>query len=374
MISAPLRAPAIRLGAALMLCGSLALSGCGGSEEAPASFPPPDYSYLPKLRMNVATLTVVDHVQQAGPEPGDIAQTAPVPPDQALQRLAQDRLVAAGNSGSAVFTIDRASIVQGSTGALDGHLAVHLDIITANGGHAGYAEAHVSRQLVPGDPDAAGGTRRQLYDLDRQMMQDMNVELEFQVRRSLRDWLVDAGGAPLAGSVEQQSLPPPGSPGYPAPAGTSYPGAPVGTSYPGAPAGTSYPGAPAGTSYPGAPVGMSYPGAPVGTSYPGAPVGTTPIGAVPVQSNGPVVLAPPGSALPPPVPPATATVPPDGTAPAMSAPDPVFPDGAPSGNSLAPAPAMPRSPPPSFLQAPPSTAPTPYPAPYPAQGATPPGY
>ena len=229
MISAPLRAPAIRLGAALMLCGSLALSGCGGSEEAPASFPPPDYSYLPKLRMNVATLTVVDHVQQAGPEPGDIAQTAPVPPDQALQRLAQDRLVAAGNSGSAVFTIDRASIVQGSTGALDGHLAVHLDIITANGGHAGYAEAHVSRQLVPGDPDAAGGTRRQLYDLDRQMMQDMNVELEFQVRRSLRDWLVDAGGAPLAGSVEQQSLPPPGSPGYPAPAGTSYPGAPAGT-------------------------------------------------------------------------------------------------------------------------------------------------
>ncbi|WP_428374783.1 hypothetical protein [Lichenicoccus sp.] len=312
----------------LVLCGCLALAACGGSEDtADATFPPADYSYLSKLRLNVGTLSIVDHVQDGGAGPGDIGQTAPVPPDQALQRMAQDRLVAAGNSGSAVFTIDRAAIIEEPGGTLDGRMAVHLDIVTTNGGHAGYAEAHVSRQLVPGDPDAAAGTRRQLYDLNRQMMQDMNVELEFQLRRSLRDWLVDAGGAPLAGSVEQQNLSPPGNPGYAA--------------------------------------------GPPGS----APVGTTPVGAVPVgpgpdttgaPSGGPLMLAPPGGEAPPAAP-APAPVEAPSQDPAAAAnPDPVFPDGAPPGDAATPAPAPQRSAPPSYLQAPAGVSPTP--------GATPPGY
>nr|WP_321985626.1 hypothetical protein [uncultured Lichenicoccus sp.] len=329
--SAARRRPAAAWRRALLLGGCLALASCGRSEDGATTFPPPDYSYLSKLRLNVGTLSVVDHVQDAGPVPGDIGQTAPVPPDQSLQRMAQDRLVAAGNSGSAVFTIDRASITEDPGGALDGRLAVHLDIVTANGGHAGYAEAHVSRQLVPGDPDASSGKRRELYDLNRQMMQDMNVELEYQVRHSLRDWLVDAGGAPLAGSVEQQSLSPPGTPGYVA----GLPGAPPGS-------------------------------APLGST----PVGTTPVGAVPVTPapgpGGPVVLAPPGGEAPP-----APMIPPLQAPPqsAVAAPDPVFPDGAPqgepsSGDAAAPPPQ--RSPQPGYLQPPP--------APYAAPAANPPGY
>jgi hypothetical protein len=196
--------------AAIATC--LLLAACGGREQPAPSFAPLDFSYLPKLRLNVATMTVEDHAAQ-GAGQNDLGPTAPVPPDQALQHMARDRLVAAGNSGSGVFTIDQASITGTGGGALDGHIAVHLDILTANGGHAGYAEAHVSRQFVPGTAAPDDGTRAELDDLTRQMMQDMNVELEYQVRRSLREWLVDASGAPVAGSVEQQTLAPPGASG-----------------------------------------------------------------------------------------------------------------------------------------------------------------
>ena len=41
------------------------------------------------------------------------------------------------------------------------------------------------------------------------MMVVMNVELEFQVRRSLRDWLQDPTAAPPPAPVEQQELPSP---------------------------------------------------------------------------------------------------------------------------------------------------------------------
>ena len=278
----------------------LLLAACGGGEPTP-TFAPPDYSYLSKLRLTVGTIDIEDHAAQ-GAGADDLGATAPVPPDQALRQMAHDRLIAAGNSGTGTFTIDQASITGSGGGALDGHLAVHLDILTGRGGHAGYAEAHVSRRFVPGTDGPDAGTRAQLYELTRQMMQDMNVELEYQVRRTLRDWLVDASGAPVAGGVDQQPLPPPGS----APPGS----APVES-------------------------------APV-TSMPssGVQVGTTPVGATPLgPAGGPVMLAPPATA------PGAAS-----GAGAIAAPVPP------------PAAAPVASPPPGFLQ-PPGAAPLPPPVP-----------
>ena len=251
----------------------LPLAACGGRDSPAPVFAPADYGYLPKLRLLVGTITVEDHAATAS-GPGDLAPTAPLPPDQALQQMAHDRLVAAGNSGAGVFTIDQASIDSGGGGALDGHLAVHLDITTGNGGHAGYAEAHVSRRFVPGADTSDAGSRAQLYQLTQQMMQDMNVELEFQMRRSLRDWLVDASGAPVTAGVDQQALPPPDG------------SAPVAT-------------VPSG-------------GVPVGTT----PVGATPLGSGALGANGPLPLAPP--------PGAPAAAPGDAPAPPVRSPSPGF--------------------------------------------------
>jgi hypothetical protein len=129
-----------------------------------------------------------------------------VPAGMALRQMALDRLIAAGTLGRAVFVIDTAQIDRVPSG-LQGVLAVHLDVLTTDGARAGFAEAQVSRSMV-----IQGGLRNTLYDLTRQMMDDMNVEFEFQVRRALRDWLQEATTAPPPPPVEQQELPTPATP------------------------------------------------------------------------------------------------------------------------------------------------------------------
>lgn len=199
----------------------LVLSGCGGDDvPPPATFTTPDYSYLTRLRLNVGTIDVQNHSEPLGPD--DLANQAPTPPAQALAIMARERLFPAGLTGQAVFTIDQASIIKGSDGVLTGHLAIHLEMITAGGTRGGYAEAQVSRQHVPGTDEENPQTV--LYDMTNQMMADMNVELEFQIRRTVRDWLVT--GAPVPSAVTatplQPAAPMPPAPG--APPTSSIPG------------------------------------------------------------------------------------------------------------------------------------------------------
>lgn len=117
--------------------------------------------------------------------------------------MAQDRLVAAGTAGRAVLHIDDASIQQFGD-RLDGHLALTLDIFTSDGTRSAYAEAQVARSMT----NSFGDLRKALYTLTREMVDDMNVELEFQMRRSLRDWMLDTPQAPSAvpGPVFEQPL------------------------------------------------------------------------------------------------------------------------------------------------------------------------
>ena len=147
------------------------------------------------------------------PPPGPLDGENPAPPGQALRRLAQDRIAAGGSTGRAVFTVDQAAITREGS-ALSGTMAVHLDVLGPDGGRAAFAEARVTRQSpLPRGADLAG----ELYGMTRAMLDDMNVELEFQVRRALRAWLQDAGPAPGPAPVEQQPLDAPGRPGVAAP-------------------------------------------------------------------------------------------------------------------------------------------------------------
>ncbi|GBQ88244.1 hypothetical protein [Asaia krungthepensis] len=195
----------LRFGSVCLVLGSLSplLTACGDSE--PQSFAPLDYSYLSKMHLNVAHIEVVD-TSPPGSAPGDISAKAPTPPQQALEQMARDRLIAAGSEGSGTFTITKASILHAPGGTLLGELEAHVDLSAPSGGRAGYASAHITRSLNPGDKDPE--SRAVLYDLTTQMMQDMNVELEFQIKKSLHDWLVDASGAPLPGAIQQQDIGP----------------------------------------------------------------------------------------------------------------------------------------------------------------------
>lgn len=186
----------------LLLALALALAGCGEGHP-PVDFAPIRSDYLTPLRLDVARLEV-------GPVPQPDPQDAglPVTPGQALRQLIEDRLSAAGTAGEARVTLQEARVRQTSRG-LAGAMAVRIDLSSPT--RSGFAEARVERSV--GDPDDDARVAR--YELIKRLVADMNVELEYQVRRSLGAALQSAGAAPPPASVRQQPLPPPGRPARP---------------------------------------------------------------------------------------------------------------------------------------------------------------
>jgi hypothetical protein len=196
-------------GLAVLAALAVPLAGCGSGDTPYVSYAPPSYDYLPKLRLNVATLDI-DDSWAPRPESRDLGMISPTHPVAALRQMAQDRLLANGNSGHGLFVIDDASLVQ-FRDRYEGRLTVHLDVSTADNSRTGYAEARVMRTRTI-ENDAPNATRAELNELVTQMMADMNVELEFQVRRSLRSYLQQGvPRAPLPAPVQQEALPPPPS-------------------------------------------------------------------------------------------------------------------------------------------------------------------
>ena len=195
--------PLAKLPRRTILLLPLALAACGGGE--PKSYPPLRYGYLEPIRLNVASIRVQDEFVPAGIAP-DVSEKAPENPATVLADMARDRLKALGSAGEAVLVIKDASLIrQGDT--LEGSFWVELNVYSSANVRAGYAEARVARSESGGD----GSLRDRLYRLEKQLMSDMNVEFEYQIRRSLHDWLVSANAAPAP--VAQQALPPNGAPG-----------------------------------------------------------------------------------------------------------------------------------------------------------------
>ncbi len=189
-------------------------AACGGRDGGaaePVVVAPLSYDYLTKLRLNVATLDIDDGWR---PPYGaaEVSAYSPIPPVTALRQMAQDRIVTAGVSGRATFRIVDASIVRLGD-RLQATFAVQLTVATTDGTRSGYAEARVLHtSQFPDDGDRVT-LRNALYAITRATMDDMNVEFEFQVRRSLRDTMMtdDPQLAPPPVPVQSQDLGPPGS-------------------------------------------------------------------------------------------------------------------------------------------------------------------
>jgi hypothetical protein len=271
----------------------LLLTACGGGETPPATQGPPlDFSYLPVLDLNVATIRIEDQYTPSGVPP-DVTQQDPISPAAALQQMAQQRLRAGGSAGAAVFVVTNASMVR--TGdAITGAFSVTLNIYTSAGVRAGFAEATVTRQIAGFGGDLQGA----LATLTRQLMEQMNVEFEYRVRRSLGEWLL-ATHAPV---------PPPVPTGPPA----AYPPPMPSTPTPGTSAGQPISLAPPGSlAPPAAPV--PYPSGPSQGEAPNTSGLPTPLGPA-------APLAQPTNSPPPPMPSLPSTPPP--AAPVSPAPPP----------------------------------------------------
>ena len=202
-----------------MLLLPLAVAACGGDEEP--DFVPLRYNDLPPIQVNVASIAIEQRFVPAGMPP-DVSDRDPAPPVEALKAMANDRLQAFGTANKAVFAILDASLTR-SGDVVVGSMAVSLTIFDDSGTQLGFAEARVQSRHT-GSLDEI---RPVLYDMTKGMMNDMNIEFEYQIRHSLKNWLT-TDAAPAA-PVEQAPLdgtqaPPPAPPPATGPSNTpAYP-------------------------------------------------------------------------------------------------------------------------------------------------------
>jgi len=162
------------------------LAACG---DEPVVYKPLRYEYLRPIDLNVKAIDIEQRFVPAGVAP-DISGQSPVDPVATLRQMGEDRLKPLGGSGRAIFSISDASLIRRED-LIRGSLEVTVEILTDDGQHAGYAQARVSRSHRGHIDDL----RKLLYDIVSGMMDDMNVELEFQIRNNLKSWLAVEGNA-----------------------------------------------------------------------------------------------------------------------------------------------------------------------------------
>lgn len=193
-------------------------AACGDrTPETPAPFGlgsgPPSYSHLTPIRLDVAGIDIA-------PTPVGVATLvvppAPIEPAQAMQTMARDRLFAGGTSGRARFAILTATLTRQrqSDGGLFSSPTERLNVlmrcrVEILGGEGeppqGFAQAETNRSSVM--PAASMAERTASAErIVRQAMADLNIELEYQIRRNLRRWLV-TGPAATRPAVDAEELP-----------------------------------------------------------------------------------------------------------------------------------------------------------------------
>ena len=167
--------------------------------------PPLRYNYLTPLRLNVAAIQIEQRFVPSGAAP-DVSQLDPMPPVQALRNMAEDRLQALGSCRPG--GVRHPECVAGATARHDHRQPVGASssIYPTPNTRAGFAQASVSGSYT-GDLDDLPA---RLYDMTKSMMDRMNVEFEYQVRRSLGAWLLHrrrATGAGAATAVDRDAAP-----------------------------------------------------------------------------------------------------------------------------------------------------------------------
>ena len=192
------------------------LAGCAATPPPAPEGPEISYTYLPQLRLNVASVVIDERAPNAGPT--DVGRELRPTAAQAVQTMGRDRVAAFGTEYAARFVVVRAAIIRerlpGSGGLFAGDpgerlnctLTCRLEILGENERRLGFAEATVTRSAPTESTNLM--RERTARSLLRRATFDLNTEFEFQVRRALRDWLVEGERAapPAPGGVQRESI------------------------------------------------------------------------------------------------------------------------------------------------------------------------
>ena len=192
------------------------LAGCAAQPPPPPEGPDIAYAYLPRIRLNVARVDLDERNPNAGPS--DVGRTMRPTPAEAVRIMGRDRLASFGTEGVARFVVTRAAILQERLPSQGGlfagdpgerlacTLACRLEILGENDRRMGFAEASVSRTASTESTNLMRS--RTATGLLRRVAFELNTEFEFQVRRALRDWLVEGERAapPAPGGVVREAI------------------------------------------------------------------------------------------------------------------------------------------------------------------------
>ncbi|HUW79674.1 MAG TPA: hypothetical protein VMV54_02120, partial [Acidocella sp.] len=182
---------------------AFALAGCSNPPPL-QTFPTLDYSYLPPIVLKVASLNVVNNYVPT-PSQATLIGQDPAPPATVLLTMLNHRIIASGAPGTGTVTIANASIDQ-IGGNLTGTITVDINVSSPDGHSTGYAEATVSASRTAPATDASrNDMQAALYGLTKQLMTNMNVQLQYQIQHNLGSWLSWTGApgtaAPAAGAT-----------------------------------------------------------------------------------------------------------------------------------------------------------------------------
>lgn len=187
----------------LAVLAPFALAACA-NQPTPQQFAEVSFSHLEPIRLNVASIEIIDGFRSTFSDP-NVEHRAPTPPALAARRWAEDRLVATGTSPRrATFTIEQASIVEvplegpgGVRGLLtnsqseryDAELAVEIAIFGATGARDGIARATARRSRTVPESTTLAARERVWNEMVEELAADLNGRLEATINETLRPFL-----------------------------------------------------------------------------------------------------------------------------------------------------------------------------------------
>jgi len=170
----------------------------------PAPLPELTFSHLDKIRLNVASVEIVENYVPPLKGP-NIEHLLPTSPTGAARRWSVDRLVALGTEGSAKFVIETASVVEtklpvekGLRGAVtvdqaeryDAILVVTLEIRNDRGFRIAFATARAERNQTVSENLTLREREAIQFELVENLISDLNGELEAKIAEFLSAYIL----------------------------------------------------------------------------------------------------------------------------------------------------------------------------------------
>lgn len=189
--------------AALAGMSGLFLAACTTPSPAP-KYPEITFTHVPPLRLDVASLEIVDGFKPGFAAP-NVEHLMPISPAAAARRWARDRLVPVGNAGRVIFTITDGAVIEtplertkGVRGVVtkdrseryDAVLKVRIDVESGDARRRGEVSADAMRSRTVLEGLSLNEREQVWFQMTEELVTDIDSELDTAIRQFLQPFLV----------------------------------------------------------------------------------------------------------------------------------------------------------------------------------------